>query len=184
MTKEPIPQKEQPMNVDFHQYQIPADKNTFLCINERNKVEKTQQAIRLPGAIYGLIDAIKSVGRLSEDAAWKLAKEREIPMDAHTDDHHNDGNEGEGCGFGATVQNKPDVIDVVESVPANDRLNRAKANGGRIFHYTGGHRPTHAVLNFIPETTIDQQKAWNDGYGPFVCDLWAIPDLAKKLGLD
>ena len=185
MSKEPHSNpKELSMNVDFHTYQIPSDTNTFLCIDERPKIEPVQRAIRLPGAIYGLIDAIKSVGHLSEDEAWTLAKERGIPMDAHTDDHHHEGNEGEGCGMATTVQNKPDVIGVVESVPANDRLKRAKLNGGRIFHYTGGHRPTHAVLNFVPETTVDQQKAWNDGYGPFVCDLWAIPGIANKLGLD
>ena len=105
-------------------------------------------------------------------------------MDAHTDDHHHEGNEGEGCGFGATVQNKPEVLGVVERVSANERLQHAKDNGGRVFHYTGNHRPTHAILNYVPDTTIDQEKAWNDGYGPFVCDLWAVPGLPNKLGLD
>jgi hypothetical protein len=184
MLEEPSNPKEKPMNVDFHKYQIPADKHTFLCIDERPKVEKTQRAVRLPGAVYGLIDAIKSVGHLSEEDAWKYAKEHSIPMDAHTDNHHHEGNEGEGCGFGATVQNRPEVLGVVESVSANERLDRVKANGGRIFHYSGGHRPTHAILNYVPETTIDQELAWNDGFGPFVCDLWAVPELAHTLGLD
>lgn len=176
--------KEQASKIDFRTYQIPTDKKTILCIDERRKKEKIQRAIRLPGAVYGLIDAIKAVGHLSEPDAWNLAKERGIPMDAHTDDHHQEGNEGEGCGYGATVQHKPEVLGVVESIPANERLERAKTGGGRVFHYTGGHRPTHAILNYVPDTTIDQQQAWNDGLGLFVCDLWAVPDLAHRLGLD
>lgn len=184
MTKEPTHPVEQSMDVDFKKYYIAADLTQLLCIDERPKTEQIQKAVRIPGGVYSLIDAIKSVGHMSEEQAWQLAHDRNIPMDAHTDDHHHEGNEGEGCGYAATVQKSPETVGAVEAISANERLERAKTNGGQIYHYTGGHRPTHAVINYTEGKTIDQQAAWNDGYGPFTCDVWAISHYAKQVGLD
>lgn len=155
----------------MQKYLIRTDTNHLLCIDERPRIEHIQ-GIHIPGAIYGVIDALKVISKITEDEAWEKVVCAGIPTDAHTDDHHHD-DEAMGCGY-ATLQ----------KTPASERFERAKAAGGMVLHYTGGHNPKHAIIVYHKGMTVDQKATWRDGEASFVFDYWAALDLGSKLGVD
>jgi Cadmium carbonic anhydrase repeat len=181
MKKEKREKKEGPVMKDWEQYTIKADLKKIQCIDERPIAEGQVDGIHLPGGVYGLVDGLKEVLHISEDDAWQRIEKAGIPLDVHTDNHHEI--PGEGCGYAGKVQDAPDQVGVSESVSATSRFDHAKAAGGRVLTYIGGHKPVHAVINRREGMTLDQKKLWGEYSGTFVVDLWAIAHYASMLEL-
>jgi hypothetical protein len=168
---------------EFEQYLVPVKSvKKILCIDERPRLEQIR-APHIPGAAYGLVDALKTILGISEEEAWQRLISAGISLDVHTDDHHNE-EPGLGCGYAGKVQNKPVSVGVSQAVNAQERFEFARDNGGQVLHYTGPHNPTGAVINNYPDMTIDQTSAWNDGRGVFVYDRWAVLRYAALMNVD
>lgn len=163
------------------QFLMPANPKKFRCVDERQPDEAViNDGIALPGAIYGIVDAIKAIQHVDEPTAWQLASDAGLPMDAHMDEHHHE----RGCGYGKLVEDEPATVGAVESVPAKTRKVTADEHGGEIITLLGDHAPTEAIINYRPDTTIDTKKALADKRGIFDLDAWALPQLAEKLHID
>jgi hypothetical protein len=172
-------------NIEHHlpaeQFLMQANPKKFRCVDERQPDEKVMNdGVAIPGAIYGIVDTIKTINRVSEEVAWKTASDAGLPMDAHMDEHHHE----RGCGYGKLVEDEPAAVGAVESVPAKTRKHTADQHGGEIITLLGDHAPTKAVINYRTDTTIDTRKALADKQGIFDLDAWALPNIAKQLHMD
>ena len=163
------------------QFLMQANPDTFRCVDERQPdATVLNNGVALPGAIYGIIDAIKAINHVDEATAWQLASDAGLPMDAHMDEHHHE----RGCGYGMLVEDEPTTVGAVESVPATTRKATADEHGGTVITLLGDHAPTEAIINYRPDTTIDTRKALADKRGIFDLDAWALPQLAERLHMD
>ncbi len=170
---------ENPRPIELEKYLFPADGDLIRCVDERQALDQTN-GVEIPGGIYGIIDAIKTLKGVSEEAAWELALKSGIPIGAHVDEHHGE----RGCGYAKLVEVSPAAVSAPEAVSAADRLARVEAAGGTVMHYLGQHRPTHASLNYREGFSLDPDRALQDNLGIFNCDIWAAGAFAQKLGID
>lgn len=172
---------QEPKPIDLEQYLFPADVDLLQCVDERQTVEDTTNGVEIPGAIYGIIDAVKALKGISEQEARELIEKSGIPIGAHVDEHHGE----KGCGYARLVETSPARVSAIEAVLAADRLNWVKQTKGPILHYVGEHHPTHATITRRGGFSIDSDQAWKDkGFGIFNCDVWIAGEFAKKLGID
>jgi hypothetical protein len=160
-------------------YLVSADMSHIRCVDERQATDPTN-GVQIPGGIYGIVDAVKVLANVTEDEAWTMVRESQIPIDAHIDDHHG----AQGCGYASKIENKPHAVLAQESVAAQERLDRVQKAGGSVLHYVGEHHPTHATINYRSGVTLDPSIASRDGLGIFNCDAWAVTPIATRLGLD
>lgn len=167
-------------SVPAEQYLRPANKKKSRCIDERKPEEGENDGVAIPGGTNSIIDTIKFIKHVDEDTAWQLAIDADIPMGGHIDKHHG----ALGCGYERLVEQNPDSVGAVESVPAAQRLARIQNAHGEILTLLGDHHPTEAIINFREGTTIDTKKATGDGRGIFDFDIWAMNGYAEKLGID
>jgi len=175
---DPIPIKETVHIIK--QYLFPADTNCIRCVDEREAKNAKNNGAAIPGGTNGIIDTIKFLNHVDEDAAWQLAIDAGIPMGGHIDEHH----KALGCGYERLVEQKPESVGAVESIPAQQRKARIENAHGEILTLLGDHHPTEAIINYRAGTTIDTRKATGDGRGIFDLDIWAMPGYAEKLGID
>lgn len=173
--------KEEAEVPNFEKYLFPADIALIRCVDERQAVDNTN-GVEIPGGTYGIIDAIKYFKpNITEEEAWKLAKEKGIPFGGHIDQHHG----AKGCGYGRLVEEKPEIVRARENIPAADRLRRIQENkDGKIQTLLGDHHPTHAVINHRKDFSIDPDKAYKDKLGIFNFDKWAAKIFGELLGFD
>lgn len=171
------PQKEL---VGAEAYLMPADSTKLRCVDERIAKDTVNNGVAVPGATYGIIDAIKMLASVDEETAWTIAREAKIPINGHTDEHHG----AQGCGYGKLVELEPGTVLAYESVPAENRKARIEQGNGEILTLLGDHHPTEAIVNYKEGTTIDTKRATEGGRGIFCFDAWAMPEMAQKLHLD
>jgi len=166
---------------DFNKYLFPADITLIRCVDERQAEETDNtNGVEIPGAVYGIIDAIKHFKTCSEDEAWKLAMTANIPLGGHTDEHHG----ALGCGYARIVENTPDAVLAPEKVPAADRLKKIQQVDGLVLNLLGEHHPTHAVINYKEGYSLDPDQAAADGWGIFNFDKWAARAFGTMLQID
>lgn len=170
-------------------YLVEANPDELLCIDEREYAKeadaehyapKERNGIKLPGGIFGVVDAVKQLRQVSEDEAWKIVEEAGIPLMGHDDEHH----EEKGCGYEKLVETQPEAVLAQEPVGAKVRLEKLKSWGGKVLRYLGGHNHTGSVINRRFGMTVDQDEAAKDGVRPFVCDSWIAQVWGPKLGID
>jgi len=166
----------------FEQYLVPAA-GGLMCIDDRKR-KPTVRRPHLPGAVYALVDALKAILMIDEEAAWEAIERAGIRLDVHVDDEH-PGAPWLGCGYAKQVQENPAAVSAPQAVPAEVRFQFAKDGDGRVTKYFGPHnKHCKAVLNLRKGMTIDQMQALADGHPVFVCDPWIAKELAPKLGVD
>ncbi len=178
MTNTQTHQTTQP-DPDFARYLLKADTSLIRCVDERQAKDNTN-GVEIPGAIYGLIDAIKHFTHCSEEEAWKRAKEAGLPIDGHIDEHHG----AKGCGYGRLVEEQPATVMAPEAVPAQQRLAKIQEAEGQVLMLLGDHHPTHAIINHRVDYSLDPDQATKDGFGIFNFDAWAARRFGAMLGLD
>jgi len=164
---------------DFKKYLLKADIDLIRCVDERQALDTTN-GIEIPGAIYGIIDGIKHFAHCTEEDAWKLAKEKGIPIDGHIDEHHG----AKGCGYATLVEDEPKTVLAIESIKAQDRLQKIQDANGQVITLLGDHHPTHAVINHREGYSLDPDKAAVDDLGIFNFDRWAAKMFGEKLGFE
>lgn len=160
-------------------YLFPADIGLIRCVDERQATDNTN-GVEIPGAVYGIIDAIKLFADVDEDAAWRIAVNAGIPIGAHIDEHHG----ALGCGYARLVETTHASVLAVESVPAATRLATALSHGGQVLTLLGEHNPTHAVINRRIGYSVDPDQAIADKLGIFNFDRWAAVVFADMLAFD
>lgn len=170
---------ERPPVVNLELYLLPANIDLIRCVDER-QAEDATNGVEIPGGIYGIIDAIKAIKGLTEEQAWQLAQESDIPIDAHVDDHHG----ASGCGYAKLVETDPSKVGAPEAILAKQRLERVRQAGGNILHYIGDHKPTHATINNRTGFSLDPDQAMIDGLGVFNYDAWAAREYANRLNIN
>lgn len=164
---------------NFEHYLQPANFEAIRCVDER-PAEHEANGVQIPGGIYGIIDAIKSLAHCSEEEAWKKAKEANIPMDDHIDEHHG----ARGCGYAKLVEDEPHTVNAPESIPAENRLAQIKKAEGTILTLLGDHKPTHATINEKIGTTMNSNRAMEEELGIFNFDRWATKKFGEMLGFN
>ena len=163
------------------EYLMKANEKKTRCVDEREPDAKTvNDGIAIPGATFGIIDAIKTLTGASEEEAWDRATKAGIPMNGHDDTHHGP----KGCGYERLVEEEPASVLAVESVPAATRKAKLEEEHGTVITLLGDHQPTEAIINYREGTTIDTKKAVNEHRGIFDLDAWALSAMAEKLGID
>ncbi len=160
-------------------YLFPASLDTIRCVDERQAIDASN-GVEFPGGIYGIIDEIKRLSGCSEDEAWEKARQANIPLDDHIDEHHG----AKGCGYARLVEEQHETVLAPESVPAQKRLEKIQQLGGKIQTLLGEHHPTHAVINHRIHTSIDPDQATENGLGIFNFDKWAAKVFGERLGFD
>lgn len=165
--------------IDITKYMLRADITLLRCVDERQATLPTN-GVEIPGGIYGIIDAIKFMGAVSEDIAWETVHTHKIPVGAHIDEHHG----ATGCGYGKLVETSPATVFAPEKVLAEDRLTRVRLAHGTVYTLLGDHHPTHAVITEKEGFSIDVAKANADSLGIFNYDKWAARQFGKRLGYD
>ena len=161
------------------EYLRKADLHVIECVDERLS-DGVENGVEIPGAVYGMVDAVKSILGLTEEQAWDYVYSHNVPIGAHIDDHHDE----EGCGYAKLVQTEPGTVHAVEAVPAAERLARVNGYGGRVTTYTGSHQPTFAVINDKRGQSIDPDAAMGNGIGIFSYDRWAAHEFGKRLKMN
>lgn len=165
---------------DVEQYLTVANSDVIRCVDERPTAEPFTAGIAVPGAIYGIIDAVKTLKHLNETEARELVVNAGIPLGAHVDEHHG----AKGCGYAKLVETAPASLTIADAVPADDRLSWIKDRKARVLTYLHDHNPKAAVIIYRPDKTLDSPKAWSDGTGIFDMDAWILPGWARKLAID
>lgn len=162
-----------------------ADTTGFGCIDDRNPNLK----VKLPGAVYAVIDVLKSTFGFTEEQAWDRFMETGLLPDVHTDTHHGK----KGCAYGKTVENDPQVVLASEAIPVEQRYDRAVKQGGTSTEYSGDHHGNYAIINNRKGTTLDSQGFLSGSQhelgsdqpqGSFCYDRWFMSELAGKLGVN
>lgn len=162
------------------QFLFDADRSRIRCVDER-PATVLSNGIAVPGGVYGIIDAIKTLKHVDEDHAWNIARASGIPIGGHIDEHHG----ATGCGYGRLVETQPATVLAPEAVLAKDRKEYIEHTlNGEILTLLGDHHPTEAVINYRAGTSIDAKQATEQGRGIFDFDIWAMDGFAQKLGLD
>lgn len=166
----------------IEQFVLDADINTLLCVDERQLSEGSppdaKNGVEVPGAIYGILDMIKSLTGVNEDEARKIVIRSGIPIAAHVDDHHHG---QKGCGYAGKVETDPESVLASESITEENRLQWVQQHGGTVMEYTGVHNPSYAVINFRPEKSIDSDQAMARGIGIFNFDGWVIQEYVNRI---
>lgn len=158
--------------------------NRIRCVDERP--EKTQdtkdeKGVQLPGACYGILDAIKTITNCKEEEARKKAKDAHIPWSIHDDEHHG----ALGCGYGKLVQTESETVLAPEAVAVAERFAFVSAQPiHEILTLIGDHNPKYAIINYREGTTIHSPKAVEAGVGSFNFDYWAAVAFGKQLRVD
>lgn len=163
----------------LERYFVLADIDQIRCVDERHASFPTN-GVQVPGAIYGVVDAVKVLQIVSEDEAWQRVTRAGIPLEAHDDNHAG----ARGCGYAKQVETDPASVGAPEKILASDRLSRVVKAHGKILHYEGKHQATHATLNWREGFTLSPERALAEGRGVFNCDLWALRQYAARLELD
>ncbi len=158
---------------------VAADLTVINCIDDRMSNGVTN-GVEIPGAVFGIIDAIKKIARYTEDEAWNVLRVAGLPETAHRDTTSG----ARGCGYAKIVEDTPDAVYAVEAVPAHARLDRIMRDGGQVTTYSGSHHPTAAVINDWEEHSFDPGAAIACGIGAFNYDRWAAHKFARALGMD
>jgi hypothetical protein len=171
------------------EYLVKADIGKIACVDERNVLDDTDNliAVKIPGGVYGIVDALKSVLHISEDKAWNIVARANLPIVIHTGPEHGHypnevGKVGpKGCGYAKLVQNSPEKVSAPEAVGAGERLERVKKLGGKIYIVTGEHKIDRVVIVRKEGMTINQKRALENGVGILDCDVWATGVYADKI---
>lgn len=167
------------------QYLVPADTTGFGCIDDRNPNFK----VKVPGAVYAVIDVLKSTFEFTEEQAWNRFMSTGLLPDVHTDTHHGK----KGCAYGKTVENNPQAVLAPEAIPVEQRYDCAVEKGGTSTEYAGDHHGNYAVINNRIGTTLhsqgflsasQQELGSEEPLGSFCYDRWFMGALAEKLGVD
>lgn len=164
---------------------VQADTTGFGCIDDRNPNFK----IKLPGAVYSVIDVLKSQFGMTEEQAWERFLQTGLLPDVHTDTDH-----GKlGCAYGKKVENDPQAVLAKESAPVEERYDYALEHGGTTTEYAGDHHPDYAIINNHTGTTLDSQGFLSgsqqglettESQGSFCYDRWFMAELATRLNVD
>lgn len=166
-------------------YLVQVDTTGFGYIDDRNPNLK----VKLPGAVYAIIDVLKSTFGYTEVQAWDRFMQTGLLPDVHTDQHHGE----EGCAYGKTVQNNPQVVLASESIPVAQRYHHAVEHGGTSTEYAGDHHGDYAIINNRMGTTLDSQGFLSNSQqelgseqpqGSFCYDRWFMNELASRLKVD
>lgn len=144
------------------------------CVDERQALD-TSNGVEIPGATYGLVDALKALEGISEDQAWNRIISARIPVEAHIDEGHGE----RGCGYAKLVEDEPGTVLAVESIPALQRLQRVYDQGGQVATYIGEHAPRIAVTNEKKGWSLDPDQAPH--LGAFSFDAWAAEQYGRML---
>lgn len=175
--------------VDFRKYLRAANLGHIECVDERDIEDEPGQeyfvpaardGVQIPGAVFGLVDAVKLFRQVTEEEAWKIVAEAGIPLTGHDDEHH----EALGCGYEKLVEKTPKTVRAVESVAADDRMAKLRHEGGLVQRYLGHHQAKQAVINRIEGLTIDPEKGYEDDKYFFSCDSWVAKVYGPKLGIE
>lgn len=158
---------------------VPADLDVLNCIDDRRS-DGISNGVEIPGAIFGVIDAVKAIRNIAEEEAWKAVVRAGIPLFAHLDT----GQGARGCGYARLVEDTPNVVLAVESVRAQERLERLLPLGGHIVTYVGHHHPDYAVINDREGFSFDPESACAQEFGVFNYDRWAARRFAQRLSMD
>jgi hypothetical protein len=176
------------------EFLVKADIGKVVCVDER-KVDWPEEesntnnlvAVKIPGGIYGIVDALKSVLHISENEAWDIIVKTNLPIVIHNGPEHshdpstNGGVGPNGCGYANLVENSPEKVLAPEPVSAKSRTETVKKLGGQIYSVTGEHKIDQVTIVWKERMTIDQQAALNAGVGILDCDAWAAGIYANKI---
>lgn len=168
-----------PMLKTLEPFMVPADINTLNCVDERQS-DGVPNGVEIPGGIFGVVDAVKTLNHLGEDEAWSRVVKAGIPLGAHVDDHHAEN----GCGYANLVETNPKAVYATEAISAKDRIKRLRDLGGSVVTYQGHHKPTHAVINLRHNVSFDPDAANGAGLGIFNFDKWATEEFARRLKIN
>lgn len=158
--------------INFANLLLPANFFRVVCVDERTVKEKNRtNPVKLPGATYAVVDALKTLYRYTEESAWKIIQEARVPIATHLDDHFDPSMEVVGCGYAKLVETQPQSVFAVEAVKTAERLTVVSQFGGEILHYLGHHTAKYAVINRRQGFSLDQNKL--PTLGIFSCDTWA-----------
>lgn len=176
-----------------------ADVNRLACVDERREVRGVEQKpelqsipVKIPGATYGIADALKTSLDLSESESWELIQKAGIPIRVHLGPEHGHGQSektgigSHGCGYANLVEKSYKEIGVPEPVSADERLVTVMNLDGQIYSVVGEHKITHATIVWMDGMSIDSEAALKKGgIGVLDCDPWAAgyyADLVNKTG--
>lgn len=157
------------------------------CIDERP--EKSADAsqpdgakgVQFPGGYYGIIDAIKALSGCTEEEARQRAREANIPLGIHDDEHHGI----LGCGYGKLVQTEPTTVLAPEAVDVTSRFDFVTSQENHeVFTLIGEHNPTYALINHREGKTIHSAQAVAAHVGSFNYDYWAALKYGSQLRFD
>lgn len=166
----------------IEQFVLVADIDTLLCVDERQLSDGTPpdtlNGVEVPGAIYGILDMIKTLAHVSEDEARNIVLQSGIPIAAHVDDHHRG---QKGCGYAGKVESAPESVLANEPISESDRLAWVRENDGIVLAYVGEHDPKFAVINFRRGKSIDSDQAMAAGIGIFNFDAWAVREYVDRI---
>lgn len=164
---------EMPANRNRHYQQ--ATVSPLRCVDDRPVAPHHQEfalGIQIQGCTYGIAHGLSKVTGLSEDHSLKVVNQALGRMGIAPSSHTH-------CGY--LAKSEQGLFPHVKPRSVDERLRQITDLNGVILHLDGDHKPAVAIVNLVPNQTLNTQKALEEKEPAFNQDLWAIPLLARRI---